>query len=212
MTRFGRLLAVVIAGLASSVALAQTKRPLSPRGTTSAQVGGHWEKASNGEMRYQGGKWVDIDYGRPILRGRSDIFSEGGTYGKGVNAGASIWRAGANQTTKLTTEVPLEFEGHHVPAGAYDIFVKLNSSTDWVLVLSTQPSQEKYNPKDKSKIWGSYGYESKYDVITVPMKVIPLDHTVEQLTYSFMDMNENGGTLTLAWDKTAGMVPFTIGK
>ena len=34
---------------------------------------------------YQGGKWIDITYSRPIKRGR-DVFGEGPTYGKVTNA------------------------------------------------------------------------------------------------------------------------------
>ena len=46
-----------------------------------------------------------------MLRGRTDIFGKGADYGKKVNATRPVWRAGANQTTKLKTEVPLEIGG-----------------------------------------------------------------------------------------------------
>ncbi len=34
--------------------------------------------------RYSGGKWIVIDYGRPILRGRTNISGAGPDYGKKV--------------------------------------------------------------------------------------------------------------------------------
>ena len=47
-----------------------------------------------------GGKWVEITYGRPIKRGRN-VFGSGADYGKTLNAGAPVWRAGANQATRV---------------------------------------------------------------------------------------------------------------
>ena len=62
------------------------QRPLSPRGQSSTQVGGSY----NAQGQYQGGHWIDIDYGRPILRGRENIFEEGGEFGQRIYAGAPI--------------------------------------------------------------------------------------------------------------------------
>ena len=48
------------------------RRPASPPGTAATQVGGQWAKATPdaAEPRYAGGKWIEVTYGRPILRGR----------------------------------------------------------------------------------------------------------------------------------------------
>ena len=83
----------------ASVVMAQN-RPLSPRGQASTQVGGSY----NSEGQYSGGKWIDIDYGRPILRGRTDMFGEGANYSTKIYAGAPIWRIGADVTTRIKTE------------------------------------------------------------------------------------------------------------
>src|SRR4051812_36626773 len=80
--------------LYAAAALAEESRPMSPPGTAHAQVLGQW---SSGERpRYEGGKWIEVSYGRPLLRGRGDIFGSGAEYGKKVNGGASVWRLGAN--------------------------------------------------------------------------------------------------------------------
>src|SRR5690348_14655049 len=47
------------------------RRPLSPSGIASAQVLGQWVKPNRqtytmGGETYQGGKWIDIAYGRPL--------------------------------------------------------------------------------------------------------------------------------------------------
>ena len=49
----------------------------SPRGEATTQIGG----AYNADGQYQGGWWIVVDYGRPILRGRENMFGSGATYG-----------------------------------------------------------------------------------------------------------------------------------
>ncbi|HTO75704.1 MAG TPA: DUF2911 domain-containing protein [Thermoanaerobaculia bacterium] len=197
------------AGLA--VAQEQRRAP-SPPGTASTMVGGTWSAPDKeGERRYEGGKWIEVIYSRPMLRGRTDIFGKGADYGKMVNAGAPVWRAGANASTKLKTEVPLEIGGKKLAPGEYDLFVELKEGA-WTLIVSTQPTQEKYDANDKTKIWGSYGYDPKFDVVRVPMKMITPQVSVEQFTIGFADMTNAGGKLAMVWEKTGGVVPFTIGK
>jgi hypothetical protein len=195
------------------VALAQQQRkPPSPPGTAATMVGGTWSAPDKeGERRYEGGKWIEIVYSRPILRGRTDIFGKGAEYGKAVNGGAPVWRTGANATTKLKTEVPIEIGGKRLDAGEYDLFVDLKEGA-WTLIVSTQPTQEKYDPNDKTKIWGSYGYDPKYDVVRVPMKMITPQVSVEQFTIGFADMTDSGGKLAMVWEKTGAVVPFTVAK
>ena len=54
------------------------------------------------DQDYVGGKWIEISYGGPIKRGR-DLWGSGPTYGRMLNNGAPVWRAGANAATTLTT-------------------------------------------------------------------------------------------------------------
>lgn len=199
--------------LAGAVALtAQDKKPLSPAGSAATMVGGKWSAPDkDGERTYSGGKWIEVAYSRPMLRGRTDVFGKGADYGKAVNGGAPVWRAGANQTTKLTTEVPLMIGGKKLEPGSYAVFVALKEGA-WTLILSTQPTQDKYDPKDKTKIWGSYGYDAKFDVVRVPMTMMTPAVAIDQFTIGFVDMSDAGGKLAMAWDKTAAVVPFTIGQ
>lgn len=184
----------------------------SPRGTAATQVAGQWIAEKPGaEPRYRDGKWITVDSGRPILRGRQDVFGSGSEYGKKVNGGSPLWRAGANQTTRFSTEVPLVIVGKKVPAGDYSLFVELKEGA-WTLVLSTQPAQAKYDPKDKAGTWGSDNYEAKFDVARVPMKLSMAPHSVDQLTFAFIDMTQAGGTLALEWGKELATVDFKVGQ
>jgi hypothetical protein len=209
--KFGTAALAMLACAGLALAQEQRRAP-SPPGTASTMVSGTWSAPDkDGERRYEGGKWIEVIYSRPMLRGRTDIFGKGADYGKTVNSGAPVWRAGANAATKLKTEVPLEIGGKKLAPGEYDLFVDLKEGA-WTLIVSTQPTQEKYDANDKTKIWGSYGYDSKFDVVRVPMKMVTPQVSVEQFTIAFADMNNAGGKLAMVWEKTGGVVPFTVAK
>ncbi len=116
-------------------------------------------------------------------------------------------RAGANVTTRLKSEVPLRLGGKTVPAGEYSLFIDLKEGA-WTLVVSSWPAQQTYDANDKDALWGSYGYTPERDVVRVPMKLETLPHSVEQLTWVFVDMTDTGGSLAIVWDKTLASVPF----
>lgn len=193
---------------AGSLTFAQAGRPASPRGTASTEVGGKYVPGKPAAT-YQGGKWIEITYGRPIRRGR-DLWGTGPTYGQALLAGAPIWRAGADVTTRLKTEVPLDIEGKRLAPGEYSLFVDLKPNNAWTFVVSTWPAAEKYDPSNKTALWGAYGYTPDKDVVRAPMKVETLPVSFDQLTWQFADMTGSGGTLVLTWDKVMASVPFKI--
>jgi hypothetical protein len=186
------------------------KLPSSPRGTAAIQVGGTWSGTGD-DRRYTGGSWITIDYGRPILRGRENIFGKGADHGKTVNPDSPLWRAGANDTTRLTTQVPLELGGKTIPAGEYNVFVDLKENA-WTLVLSTLPRQPKYDPNDKVLLYGAYNYDPKFDTLRAPMRLSTSTTSMEQFTIGFTDVKPDRGTLYLAWDRTIGSIDFTVRK
>jgi hypothetical protein len=188
------------------------RKPASPVGSAATQVGGKWAPAKPGaEPSYSGGKWIEVTYGRPILRGRTEIFGKGADYGKKVNDEAPVWRAGANQTTRFSTEVPLVFGGKTLPAGEYSVFVDLKPGA-WTLIFSKQPFQQKYDPNEKVLTWGAYNYDQSQDVLRVPMVVGTNASSVEQFTIGFVDMTQGGGKLAMWWEKTVATVAFTVGS
>ncbi|MGE0812318.1 MAG: DUF2911 domain-containing protein [Vicinamibacterales bacterium] len=197
-------LAIVVA----AQAVPEVKLPPSPRGSAAIQLGGHWEK-NNGGQRYVDGKWVVVDYGRPLLRGRTDILGAGADYGKTVSDGEPVWRMGANDTTTITTQVPLMIGGKTLQPGVYNAFAELKPGA-WTLVLSTQPRQPKYDPNDKVLLYGSYNYDPKFDVLRAPMTVRQSDASVEQLTIGFVNVSATSATLSVAWEKTVATVNMTV--
>ena len=87
------VLVIGLVAVLGCLALAQAQKPASPAGTAATQVGGKYVQVQN-RQRYQGGKWIEISYGRPIKRERQNLFGAGDDYGKTVNDGSPVWRAG----------------------------------------------------------------------------------------------------------------------
>ena len=189
----------------------EVKLPPSPQGQASVQVAGRWEKTPTGGQRYVDGKWLVVDYGRPLLRGRANIFGTGADYGKTISDGSPVWRVGANDTTRLTTQVPLAIGGKTIPPGVYNTFAELKAGA-WTLVLSTQPRQPKYDPNDKVLLYGSYNYDPKFDVLRAPMTVDSLDQRLEEFTITFLAVSERTLMLALAWENTVATVPIELAK
>ena len=189
------LIALVLSLLLAGLAVAQD-RPMSPRGSAATQIGD---------------AWIDVTYGRPILRGRSDIFGSGDTYGQGVYAGAPIWRVGADVTTRIKTELDLTIGGTTIPAGEYSFFIDLKEGA-WTGVISTQEFMES---PDRAKMaegitWGAYGYSDENDLARAPMTVTANENAVDQLTIVFSGVSDAGGNLVVVWENTIAILPFTV--
>ena len=186
------------------------RRPASPAGSAATEIGGKYD-TSGAEPVYKGGKWIEITYGRPIKRGRDVLGGTGDKYGKVANPDAPVWRAGANTTTQLNTEVPLVINGKTVAPGTYTMFIDLKPNAG-TLIISNWKAQTRYDPSNKNELWGAYEYTPDKDVVRAPMKMTTLPFAVDQLTWEFTDMSDTAGTMTIMWDKTAASIPFRVGS
>ena len=174
---------------------AQQRRPASPEGASATHVNG---------------KWIEIIYGRPILRGRTNIFGAGGEYGQVLLDGGPVWRAGANVSTRLRSEAALQVGGTRVPPGEYVMLIDLKSEKDWTFILTSQPYALKFDPQNKAELYGGYNYRPEFDVARTPMRVESLPFSVDQLTWVFTDVTPAGGTMRVAWETVMASVPFKI--
>lgn len=174
---------------------AQQRREASPEGTVSTQVNG---------------RWIDIVYGKPILRGRTNIFGSGADYGKTLFDGGPVWRAGANVSTRLRNEMPLEIGGKRIPPGELVMLIDLKSDKDWTFILTAQPYAKTFDPANTKDLYGGYNYRPDQDVTRAPMTVERLPYSVDQLIWMFADVTPTGGTMRLAWERMTASVPFKI--
>ncbi|MEE2777840.1 MAG: DUF2911 domain-containing protein [Acidobacteriota bacterium] len=187
---------IVLCLLTAGVTLAQ--RPKSPRTSASTQIGD---------------AWIDVSYSSPILRGRTGIFGSGAEYGTKIYAGADVWRAGADVTTRITTEADLMIGDSKVPAGEYSFFIELKEG-GWTGIISKQPHMDAF---DRAKMaegitWGAYGYDPKHDVARAPMAVTPAPQIIDNLIIGFGGVTAEGGNLFVVWDNQVGALPFTVAK
>ena len=186
------LAVMLLAG--SGAVMGQGGKPKSPAGKAATQVGD---------------SWIEISYGRPILRGRQGVFGEGESYGQALLKGAPIWRAGANVSTRLKTDVDLKFGDTVVAAGEYSLFMDLKAG-GWTFIVSNHNAQLEFDRDNKSAIWGAYGYTPEKDVVRMPMTLETTEFSIDQLTIGFAGMTDEGGGIYLIWDNQLASVPFTI--
>jgi DUF2911 family protein len=189
------LLLVAVGQLSAQQQQQQRQRPASPEGTASTQVNG---------------RWIDIVHGKPILRGRTNIFGTGADYGKTLFDGGTVWRAGANVSTRLRNEMPLEIGGKRVPPGELVMLIDLKSEKDWTLILTAQSYAMNFDPQNTKDLYGGFNYRPEHDVTRARMTVDRLPYTVDQLMWWFSDVTPSGGTMRIAWERITASVPFKI--
>ena len=196
-------LGILVLVATSARPTAQERRIASPAGRSATEVGGHHDVREG----YVGGQWIEVRYGRPIKRGR-DLFGPD-DHREFLNDGAPVWRAGANVSTRLLTEVPLVFGTTTVAPGEYTVFIDLRP-TEWVFIMSTWPAQTTYDFENHAALFGAFEYTPDKDVGRLPMRVETLPRSFDQLSWQFLDMTDTSGTLALLWDTTLASVPFTV--
>jgi hypothetical protein len=132
---------------------------------------------------------VAIDYSSPGVKGRK-IWGELVMYDQ-------VWRAGANQPTKLTVSHDFSVGGTALKAGAYSLFM-IPGKTSWTVLLNTDltVSQEDHDVKN--------------DVARITVKPIALPALRERLRYTFDDTQDGGTTLALEWERVRIQVPIAI--
>ena len=179
-------------------------RPLSPAGHSATQIAGATFDAQYGSLH---GPWLDVYYGRPIKRGR-DLFGLP-DWAEALNDGAPVWRAGANQTTRLVTETPLVFGGTRVEPGEYTLFIDLSDEV-WTFIVSAWPAQRNYDFENTDALFGAFDYTDDRDVLRMPMELATLPVSFDQLSWQFADMTPTSGRLALLWGNRMASVAFTV--
>ena len=130
-----------------------------------------------------------VSYSRPAVNGRK-IWGALVPYD-------SVWRAGANENTVFSSNVPFTVGGKRLPAGRYGLHMIPTAST-WTVIFNTQ-----------SNAWGSFRYNPGEDALRFSVTPVAAD-MVERLQYTFDALREDGATLTLRWEKLAIPVELRV--
>jgi hypothetical protein len=128
---------------------------------------------------------VTLSYARPGVKER--------TIWGGLVPWDQVWRAGANESTRITFSSPVKVEGHTLQAGTYSIYA-IPAKPNWTIIFN------------KALGWGSE-YDATQDVLRV--KVAPREGAFqERLTFAFPKVEDDSAVLALSWEKVT--VPIRI--
>lgn len=134
---------------------------------------------------------ITIEYSSPAVRGRA-------IWGAVVPFG-EVWRAGANQATKVTFSKDVTVGSAPIPAGTYSFFVIPEKQGPWTAVLNKDLNQ-----------FGAFNYKKELDVarLEVRPETIP---PRERLTYLVTDFTADQANLSLEWEKVRISMPLKVG-
>jgi hypothetical protein len=130
---------------------------------------------------------VTISYSRPGVKGRK-IWGDLVPYDK-------VWRAGANEATKITFSTDVMIEGKRLSAGSYGFFA-VPGKNEWTLIFNKVADQ-----------WGAFEYNEAQDVLRINVNPEKNSFT-EWLRYGITKTSDSAAVISLEWDKLK--VPFKI--
>ena len=123
---------------------------------------------------------VTISYSRPGVKGRK-IWGALVPYDK-------VWRAGADEATKITFSSEVKVEGKKLTAGSYSFFVIPNKK-EWIIIFNKVSDQ-----------WGAFTYNEAEDAIRLKMKPKTAEFE-EWLKYEIAKTGDYSANLSLHWEK-----------
>jgi len=140
---------------------------------------------------------VAVRYSRPSKRGRI-VFGDSSV---AMEPWGKVWRTGANEATRFSTDRDLTIGGATVPAGNYTLWTQLDRS-GWKLIVNKQLLR----PDNTGRLlWGTM-YDPQFDLVRVPMTMTTLPAPVEHMTIA-LEPDGDGAVLKVVWDVTQATVP-----
>lgn len=130
---------------------------------------------------------IRIAYSRPGIKGRT-------IWGKLVPYDA-VWRAGANEATKITFSTDVTVEGKKLKKGSYSLFA-IPGKNEWTLIFNKVADQ-----------WGAFEYNESDDALRVKVKTEKAIWQ-EWLSYTINKATDTSAVIRLEWEKIK--VPFKV--
>ena len=159
------------------------------------------------------GKEVAIEYGRPVLKGRTlvDLMNH--------LPSDRIWRVGAGAITLLSAKTDLIIGGKKVPAGDYGLYMYCPASGDYALVINSELDEppgtvlpRASSNRENRPFPNFMNYTSEIadkEVARIPMKQISSPRT-EVLILRFEPAGK-GAILGISWGEQTWAVEFQPG-
>lgn len=130
---------------------------------------------------------IRVVYSRPGVKGRE-------IWGKLVSYDA-VWRAGANEATKITFSTDVIIEGKKLKKGSYSFFA-IPGKNQWTLIFNKVADQ-----------WGAFEYNESEDALRVKVKTEKATWQ-EWLSYTINKASDTSAVIRLEWEKIK--VPFKV--
>lgn len=172
--------------LFSTISQAQVRHQKGPNQVTYPEVS---KQASVSQII--GITTIQLDYHRPRILGRN-LWGALIPYGK-------VWRAGANESTKITFTDDVSVEGKSLKAGIYSIHM-IPKESEWTIIFSNNYSQ-----------WGSFYYDKSEDALRLKITPEQIPHQ-ELLTYQFEGPCDTLTTLTMSWGTIKVGMDITVNQ
>lgn len=138
------------------------------------------------------GESITIAYSSPSVRGRQ-IFGDGGLVSR--DSTYPVWRAGADAATALRIGADLDIAGLNVPAGTYTLYVLVEDTKNWKLIINNQTGQN------------GDSYDPSMDLGRVDMEMEKPPVPIENLKYTITTKGDTG-KLQLEWENHIASVSF----
>lgn len=126
---------------------------------------------------------ITIEYSRPSAKGRV-------IYGDVVPFG-TVWRTGANSSTKITFGEDVKVEGAELKSGTYALY-SIPNKDSWDLMFY----------KDLTLGGDVSNYKAENEVLKIKVKPSALTEKVETFAINVADMTANSASIELVWEKT----------
>jgi hypothetical protein len=133
---------------------------------------------------------ITVDYSSPGVKGRK-IWGNVVPYDK-------LWRAGANNATKVTFSRDVTFAGKPVAAGTYAFFV-IPAKGAWTVILNKKA--------DQPGTGAAYNQADDAVRVSITPKAAPMR---ERLAYLVTDFTDDKASLDLEWEKLRLAIPIGL--
>ncbi len=132
---------------------------------------------------------VNLEFSRPSVKGRT-IFGDLVPFG-------TMWRTGANASSKISFSDDVSIDGHALKAGQYAIYT-IPGKEEWEIIFYSDVSH-----------WGVPDeWKTDNEAARFKAKAYTMPVTVESMTFMIDNLENDKAQLSLIWDKT--IVPMTL--
>lgn len=131
--------------------------------------------------------FIEVNYSRPVIKSRT-IFGDIVPFGK-------LWRAGANNPTKVTFGEDVKVAGKDLKAGSYQLMI-IPTAKNWEIIFNKGTN-------------GVFNYHPEEDVLKVTVPTNTLASSVESFTIQLGQVIANTCEIQIMWEKTSVSIPVT---